>query len=485
MDPGGERLMQSRRDQVQAYFFVVGRLVSGLMQGKPDVLEHPNKRFNSGTFVGVLIAGLIVACVGIFGLLFPGGNNTWRVPGTVVMEKDSGARYIYLDGQLRPVLNLSSAVLAAGTEGKLVAVDKNSLSGVPVGTPIGIPGAPDGLPAADRLNTSAWTVCAKPADRHAVAGKPTVTLRLDQVHGSAVPQEKALLVSTKDGGVFLVWRGNRHKIADSLILEALGYNSAAPLPVSPAWLNVIPAGRDVQPPAIADVGKQGLPVAAKPGLVGQVYQLRNPATGSNELFVLKADGLLPISRTVAAMLLVSPATKNAYPDASVRPLDVGPGDVSGVPLLPGDPISADLPRTPPELIDPGASGEPCLRFDPGVGAERAPTLLTLPLSTEDAAVPPAGKHAEGTTADQVVIPMGSGALVRTVPAPGAPPGTEFLVTDLGVKYPLVSEEIAGVLGYGHVNGAGVPPALLALLPTGPALDPKDALASRPISTPGS
>ena len=66
--------------------------------------------------------------------------------------------------------------------------------------------------------------------------------------------------------------------------------------------------------------------------------------------------------------------------------------------------------------------------------------------------------------DQVVISAGGGALVRTVPAPGAPPGTEFLVTDLGVKYPLVDDTVASVLGYGHVSPAGIPSALLALLP---------------------
>ena len=477
--------MQSRRDQVQAYFFVVGRLVSGLMQGKPDVLEHPNKRFNGGTFLGLLLAGLLVAIFGIVGLMFPGGNNSWRVPGAVVLEKDSGARYVFLDGQLRPALNLSSALLAAGDAGKLVSVTKSSLTGVPVGTPIGIPGAPDGLPMADRVNTSPWTVCAKPADENAVARAATVTLRLDGVAGTPAPPDDALLVSTPDGVDHLVWRGNRHKIADSTMLEALGYNSTPPFRVSPAWLNVIPAGRDLQPPSIADIGKPGPSVGGKPGLIGQLYELKNPATGSDEIYVLQAGGLMPVSRSVAAMLLINPALKAAYPDSSVRPVEVGPGDVAGVRVMDHDPISADLPRTPPPLVNLGASGEPCMRFDPRAGAGQLPTLVVLPQSTESDAVPPAGKHTVGTTADQVVIPVGGGALVRTVSASGAPPGAGFLVTDLGVKYPLVADNVASILGYGHLEPVGVPAALLALLPSGPALGPEAALVSRPISPPGS
>ena len=126
-----------------------------------------------------------------------------------------------------------------------------------------------------------------------------------------------------------------------------------------------------------------------------------------------------------------------------------------------------------------------MRFDPRAGAAQLPALVILPDSTEGDAVPPAGKHTVGTTADQVVIPVGGGALVRTASAPGTPPGTGFLVTDLGVRYPLVADTVASTLGYGHLEQAGVPPALLTLLPSGPALSPEAALVSRPISPPGS
>ncbi|EWM19086.1 type VII secretion protein EccB [Kutzneria sp. 744] len=272
--------MQSRRDQVQAYFFVVGRLVAGLMHGKPDVPEHPNKRFNGGIFLGLLLAGLLVACFGIFGMLFPGGDNSWRVPGTVVLVKDSGVRYVYTDGQLRPALNLASAFLAAGDSTKMVTVGRGSLTGVPVGAPIGIPGAPDGLPALDQLNATPWTVCAKPADPQAVASSPTVTLRLDQAGGTPTPADQGLLVSTPDGVDYLVWRGSRFDIADPTVLEAMGYNAVPPLRVSPAWLNVLPAGRDLKAPTIAGLGRAGPVVGGKTGHIGQLYELRNPATGS-------------------------------------------------------------------------------------------------------------------------------------------------------------------------------------------------------------
>jgi type VII secretion protein EccB len=470
--------MQSRRDQVQAYFFVVGRLVAGLVQGKPDVLEHPNKRFNSGTMLGLLVAALLVAVFGIYGLFVPGGNNSWRADGTIVLEKESGARYVYTAGELRPVLNLASALLAVGQSSKLTSVSQSSLTGVPVGTPIGIPGAPDGLPAVGKLNTGKWTVCARPADGLTVASAPTVTLRLDQPIGALIPADQGLIVATPDGATYLVWRGNRHRIADMVTLEALGYDAERTLRVAPAWLNVIPAAADLKPPVIPGIGGPGPAVGGRPGRIGQVYEVRNPAISSDQFYVLTGTGLMPISPTIGAMLLAAPSTRAAFPGEQVRPIQTGPGALAGVPLVGGEASAGDLPPTPPAIAVLGVGMEPCMSFDPQADGGRGGILVALPRASENAAVAPAGRQVARATADHVVVPAGSGALVSSWPAPGAAPGTEYLVTDLGVKYPLADESVATSLGYGGVAGKRISPVLLNLLPTGPALDPAAALTSR-------
>ncbi len=470
--------MQSRRDQVQAYFFVVGRLVAGLVQGKPDALEHPNKRFNGGTVMGVLLAGLIVAIFGIYGLFVPGGNNSWRAEGTIVMEKETGARYVYTAGQLRPVLNMASALLVAGQSPKVAAVSQSSLTGVPVGTPIGIPGAPDGLPAAGKLNTGNWAVCARPPDGLTVASGPTVTLHLDQTSGTPLPVGQALVVATPDGATYLVWQGNRHRIADMATLDALGYDAGRILRVSPAWLNVIPAGADLKPPPIPGTGGPGAAVGGQPSRIGQVYEVRNPAISSDQFYVLTGTGLLPVSHTIGAIVLAASSTRDAYPGEQVHPIQVGPGALAGVALAGGESVGADLPQTPPPVADLGVGTVPCMSFDLRADAGRSGTLMALPRISENAAVAPAGRQVPGVTADQVMLPAGSGALVGSWPAPGAAVGTEYLVTDLGVKYPLSDDSVAASLGYGNVAGERISPLLLNLLPTGPALDPAAALTSR-------
>jgi hypothetical protein len=74
-------------------------------------------------------------------------------------------------------------------------------------------------------------------------------------------------------------------------------------------------------------------------------------------------------------------------------------------------------------------------------------------------------------ADLIVVPAGAGALIDTG-------GSLSLVTDVGLRYPLPTVDIPGLLGYGSVHPVRVPAGLVGLLPSGTALDP--AAARRPV-----
>ena len=261
--------MQSRKDQVQAYFFVVGRLAAAVTHGRPDVLQAPNRRLNTGIVLGVLVSALLAAIFGIYGLFVPGGDTSWQQAGAIVMDKNTGARYVYLDGQLRPVLNYSSARLAAGQSGtgQIVSVSQNSLAGTPVGQPIGIPGAPDALPSAGNLDTGAWTVCTEPAGNTPGSAGPQVTLLLGERDGLALNPDQALVVSTPDGVNWLVWQGQRHRMGDHTVLETLGYGDVRPVQVAASWLNPVPQGQDIAVPPTPGFGQPG-PVIDGNGIAG-------------------------------------------------------------------------------------------------------------------------------------------------------------------------------------------------------------------------
>lgn len=77
--------------------------------------------------------------------------------------------------------------------------------------------------------------------------------------------------------------------------------------------------------------------------------------------------------------------------------------------------------------------------------------------------------------DAITVRAGKGALVRALGAAGNVLGdTTYLVTDSGVKYWLPSQEAVKALGYEGTRPQALPAPLLAMLPTGPDLDPESA-----------
>ncbi|WP_424186981.1 type VII secretion protein EccB [Actinokineospora sp. G85] len=465
--------MQSRRDQVQAYFFVVGRLVSAVTTGRPDAIQSPYRRLNTGTVFGVLLAAVLMAVFGIYGLFKPGGDNTWRQDGAIVMEKTTGTRYVYLGGQLRPVLNYASARLATGGGGEVKSVSRNSLGDTPVGQPIGIVGAPDMIPAADKLDRGAWTVCVAPGPPPA---GPQVTLLIGGAPRPGLTDAQGLLVSTPDGSTHLVWQGKRHRVGDRAALDTLGYGDTQPIPVTAAWLNPLEQGRDVAAPATPGVGQPGPQVDGKPALVGQVFRVRNPAIDSDQLYLLRSDGVAPLSRTTAALLLATPDTKRAYPSGPVTPIEVGPAALQGIATAPGVDLVSGLPPQPPDLVTPPRDAHACVRYGPTGDMDVA--AVVLPAAEVDAKAVPAAPHEAGTMADRTAVPTGGGVLARDLPAPGAAPGALHLITENGTRHPVADADALAALGYGEDAAVPVPAALLALLPSGPLLSTQAALQVR-------
>jgi type VII secretion protein EccB len=459
--------MRSRRDQVQAHTYMVGRLTSALVHGEPDAPESPLRRTGLGTFGGLLLGTLIVAAFLVSGLIWPSSNAAALTPGELVIVKQTGSRYIYAQSELRPVLNWSSALLLTGGNPAMVALSAGSLNGIPQGQPVGIVGAPDTLPAASALNQGSWLVCALPGSRHQVEvtiGLPTPV--------SPLPSGDAVIVQAA-GEQYLVWGNQRLRLDAPWILQALGLGRAPVIPVSPVWLNAVPAGPDLTPVTVPGVGSPGPVLGSLRTRVGQVLTEKNVGSPT-EYYIAVAGGVVPITSTQAAIALSDPASAGAYPGAPIAPVTVSPATMAHAHIvhrrLADD---ADAPPAPPR-DDPAGSGVPCMDY-PGTGGSgpggTAPQLVF--------AAPPAGTAPPvgmpGVTgspqnASLVSVVPDGGALVRPQAAPGVGGNSLYLVTDAGVKFPVSSASTLLALGYRAGHAAAMPAALLGLLPTGPALD---------------
>lgn len=468
--------MPSRQDQLHSYQFMVQRVVAALVMRETDPAQSPFRRAAGATLASVLVAAIALAGIGVYGLIVGGGSTSWRNTDAVIVEKETGALFVYRDDKLHPVLNYASALLIVGKAApKRVLVSGKSIAGVARGTPLGINDAPDSLPDAKRLVGPPWTLC---STRSGETASRSVLLVGAGAGGSAVTSgesigDRAVLARHRDGSVHLIWHDRRHRIQNpSLTLVALGWSSQQPVGAAPALLNAIPAGSDLAPININDRGEDS--TAVPDTKIGEVFVV-NTLGGGEQYAVGLRTGLAEITQVQAALILGDPRTAEEV--GQKQPTKLNSGEYANLrkanSLVPKDDEDA-LPPTVPRVATP-QQGTICvvIRGDSGVSDVRIET--DVPDASDAART---GERTEGGTvlADLVVVQPGRGAVVEAAPAPGAGGGALSVVTDLGVRYAVPSLDVLGMLGYGGVRPVRMPASLVSLLPAGRALDPEAARA---------
>lgn len=440
--------MQSRRDLVQAYQFSVARLVRAVATGDDSAGEPPMRRAALGMTIGGVAAALLCGGAFLMSVISPKESSQWHNPGSLIVEKDTGNRYVMEGDQLRPVANRASALLIVGVARPVHLVSASALKGIGVGPQIGIPGAPDVVPRAADLLPGAWAVCAGPN------GKTLVDFGPPARDAPGPGGQRVLVEGAKDAdgasrGEFVVWDSVKYPVPNQAALVALGLGDRQPIAVSSAWLAALTTGPDITAAPIAGAGSQGPPVAGVPAKVGTLFKVPGgPAPAvPDQYYVLLGAGLAPVTATEAAL---------ARAGGAAAPVIVGANDVAAAEA------SSDrtlLNRIPDFLSGPvydGGSTLCAVQTMPGVPA--ATRIVTLPAAA--AALP------------AVAVPAGRGMLV-------APPGQVrdtalkiYLVVG-GVKYPL-SPQAMSALGYATSLVRIVPDPVLSLIPSGPVLDPEAA-----------
>jgi type VII secretion protein EccB len=461
--------MQTRREQVRAYRSVTRRIVSAVLVGDPETTDLPMRRLGMALFGSVLAAAIVLGGVGAYGLLHPGGGRP--ADNSLVIERETGARYVYLNGTLYPVANFASALLILGSADPTIqTMSRNSLGGLARSrVTYGIDGAPDSLPDPHALSGLPWSVCSvlRPSGNTFPA---TRVLAGEQPPGGTALGDGALLVVRQGTTTrYLLWRNHALRIGGTVTLTALGMASATPLPVGSALLNGTLAGPDLRVPTIAGDGTpSGKVIGSEPVLIGSVFHDEH-----GQHYVMLSGGLATIGETMAALILAGGEVDN--------PITIG---LAGR-MLTSRKIEPDgYPSAVPKLVQPTTSNQAavCTAYTRVTGTEIESTVRLYnqvpdQLVPSDAEAIGVQTNRRIRTADFVTI-AGQGAVVQPVPAPGAtaPGGTVYLVTAQGIRYAMDnrSGDTKSVLGYGAVTPVAVPLSLVELLPLGPTLSIKAA-----------
>lgn len=457
--------MPTRREQLQGYRFVTRRIVGAMLSGEPESTVLPMRRLGLAAFASLMVGVIVFAGVGVYGVLRPGGADSWKKEGSFVIERESGARYVYQSGELHPILNYASARLIVGSVAPQ-QVSASSLRGVPRGAATGIVGAPDSVPDPSALLGMPWIVCSSPKYASSSSTLATELMVGRALPGGAGPGQDGLLVTEGDtqGTTYLLWHDERFKVPDATALTSLGLTGADRSVVGTAMLSAIPSGPDLAPPTIPGKDEPGRTVNGAEHKVGDVFE------SSGVYYVLLRDGLVSIHE-VTAKLLLGGAQPTHVPSSAVA------GDLNSKNTI----EATGFPQRVPRITAPsGSQPAVCAAYEGTSGSVRLYPQTPAALRPDpNAAQEASGPADDGPVADRIVVPGGRGALVREEPQPGVTAGTTiYLVTDQGHKYALVDsgrKKAADLLGYGGKKPVAVPKPLLDLVPTGPALDPDAAL----------
>jgi type VII secretion protein EccB len=441
--------MVSRSDDVRAQRLAGQRLTAALVAGRPDVSAGAGRRGAAAAVVGVVVAAASLAVVAVIAVVSP-SDGEWRRSDAVIVERETGARFVVVDGVLHPVANYASARLIVGApSAPVVNASRAQLGQVGHGRPLGITGAPDSLPAVRDLVSGAWSVCATAAGDGVVFAGQAVGIELGG---------RAILALAPDGQDYLIWHGRRLHIGHrSVVLSALGLLGTVPTPISAALVAAMPPGADLDVIRVPGWGGR----SAVPGLsVGAVVTPGREA-GTTVYAVATRDGLAVISAMQAEILLNDPVT----PGSGVARVISKPAFAAA--SHPALPAGTGWPSRPPRTT--AGSGGICVALSP-TGTPGAVTVGGVA-----GAMGPAtgGVGSGGGSAVTVVLAPGHGVLVRVAGASSTRP---CLLTEVSTCFPIADDAALASLGYAGAPMVTMPAGLVVALQHGPVLSRSAAMA---------
>ena len=461
--------MSSRQDQLHSYQYSMQRVVAALVTHDPDPSRSPFRRVGSTALVSLLVAVLALGGTAAYAAIANSGASKADQEGKLYIEKETGAKFVFYkpDNKLHPVLNYTSGLLIiasanAGTE----RIPRRTLAKVPRGAELGIPGAPDALPGRRDLSAAPWAVCSQQGGDVAAS---TLVVG-EKISGGTDVAAGALLVQDPTDNTFLVYGNRRFLIPEPQALQAaFGWSARQPVRVAAAWINALPAGPDLAPLSISGRGETSGVTGRRNG---ELMQAQDGADGPSQWAVALPDGAAVISDAQARLLRT---VRGAGPLRRLSTAEFGSLDIPPAAQALVNRAVAGHPTTVPTLLN--ATQRLCVTVDPKDGRT---TVLVDPAPPEPGN--PVGASANGTKKiDAVRVKSGTGVLVEAVASPTAPAGTGTvsIVTDAGLRFAIADAATLGYLGYEGVTPQRLPAELVALLPEGPALDPKRAVKSPP------
>lgn len=467
------------KTQVSGHYFLRRRLGFAFQRRSVRMQTDRVRTQRLMLMISALIAVLVMVGALVVGWLRPAGlvNDS-----KIVADRKLGTVFVSVDGRLHPALNLVSAWLIAGEPLEPTFVKPEDLAKWPRGPLVGIVGAPAEPPLVELPEVSRWAVCDTASE--SLSARPVVT----GINGELTLGDRAREVGGDDAvvGVFddqayVITGGVRMAVdlADRAVTGPVGLDGAgAPLELSQAVVDAVPAGRPLVVPAVPGAGEPTGVDLRVPVVIGSVVVSQDVASGEDQFYVVLADGVQPVSSVVAAML----RQRDSF--GASQPPRVSPDVLADIPVHEVLDV-AGYPVRPLKRVDWRADPVLCVAWERGVSDRQARQRVlvgrALPVTAEQEAhlVPlVVSVKDQGTVADQVLLAGSPATWVATTGASlnSARRETLWLISASGVRYGVpFDEETLRALGLKGVAPRVAPWPLLRVWPAGPELSRRAAM----------
>ncbi len=512
------QIVATRKDQLDAFNFARRRMVANLVvptaTGSDEGAPRPVRTFATS----IVLSAIAIAAVAVLGVFKPSAPSGWQ--NGLAVDESSGATYIYTksNNELHQVYNITSARLILGSNfAKYDVPDSTINSGITIGAPVGILGAPEDVPSASGMTLTQWSLCQNEKDStdQTQAGGSTY-LQIgygasEQTATWTTSSHQGLIVHDSENEVYLIAGDYKYEIGnatqDPTAVDSLltGLNqdnqwtsSGFGFWVSDAWLSVFSDGTQITFPTLPDAGAAVTNSHAVSGHVGD--NGANPGGGGS---VQTDDGLLELNPFAYDLYLENSAL--AHKVTTINSADLSPADIASANPT-GNPnpdteftkntYGDNWPTTVVSLAgtdtSEGDTQNLCVSYDGKYdNGDTIPQLTTW----TSAALPygSAGgqfglsQSGANNEANNVLVRPGYGLIALRLNGSYDAGGQEYLIEDSDYRYALVTVQSSSssggqgtstsaktLLGYQSVNDEQVPKVWVNLIQGGASLNPTAA-----------
>ncbi|AYE99558.1 type VII secretion protein EccB (plasmid) [Mycobacterium paragordonae] len=474
-------LTLSNREQNSGYLFYVRRLSAAVTRFSVR-MRHDDRRQRAAVLASIAITVVLCLLMVLIRLFKPAGMVG---ESAIIANRDTGAVYVLVAGRLYPAFNLTSARLVTGSPATPKMVSAAEIAKYPTGPRVGIADAPPSEMSVTGGGVSAWAACDTAPSRRSGGGPASVTVIAGRLGGGApaLADGHAVLVSHA-GSSFVVWGHQRSRVdlAERAVTVSLGLDPGvvAPVPISNALFDALPATEPIVVPVVPDAGAE----SPWPGLggarVGSVIEVRDTGSGEAKFYAVLMKGLQPVSGLTAGLL----RTANSYGDATMRVL--GPDKIVSIPQV--DVLNVGFyPKSALTFVDAEANPVTCVGWEKGRGDRQAQVVvhsgrgLPLPGSVKPIHLVRDDRDPSSVEATDAVVLADAANLAAVTSSAEASDTRESLwwISPQGVRYGISTEgQTLQALGVDPKLAVQAPWAIVRMFAQGPLLSKQNAMSLR-------